>query len=120
MTAESRSRSLQGTSSPNDVLDATSFLFGTNARFVEGLYAQYLKDPGAVDGTWRAFFEALGDKLDPGQVGQGPSWRRGTRFDPPRDELESALSGEWPTPAKAADAKGAFSKAAAAPTSDAI
>jgi 2-oxoglutarate dehydrogenase E1 component len=104
MTAESGSRSLKGGSSPNDVLDATSFLFGTNARFVESLYAQYLNDPHGVDGTWRAFFEALGDRgLNPAQLGRGPSWRRDTAHAPPKDELESALSGEWARePARAA------------------
>ena len=44
------------------MLDATSFLFGTNASFIEGLYAQYLSDPNSVDGTWRAFFEALSEE----------------------------------------------------------
>jgi len=29
----------------NDVLEATSFLSGTNAAFVEALYAQYLEIP---------------------------------------------------------------------------
>jgi len=68
MTAESKeNRSPKGTS-PNEVLDATSFLFGTNAAFIEGLYAQYLSDPGSVDGTWRAFFAALGDDIRLGRT----------------------------------------------------
>ena len=62
MTAESKQNRTPKGTSPNEVLDATSFLFGTNAAFIEGLYAQYLSDPTSVDGTWRAFFEALGEK----------------------------------------------------------
>ncbi len=37
----------------------SSLLFGTNASFVEELYEQYLLDPGAVSGEWRAYFDAL-------------------------------------------------------------
>jgi 2-oxoglutarate dehydrogenase E1 component len=82
MTVESRSNRQPRKSSPNEVLEATSFLFGTNAPFIEGLYAQYLTNPGSVDGTWRAFFDALGDKgLTPAQLGRGPSWRRDASFD---------------------------------------
>jgi 2-oxoglutarate dehydrogenase E1 component len=114
MTAESASRGLKGGSSPNDLLDATSFLFGTNAHFVEALYGQYLKDPQAVDGTWRAFFEALGDRAPSAtQLGQGPSWRRRSAHEPPKDELESALSGEWPSSAKATEGKAAPAKTGA-------
>ena len=76
MTVESKSNR-QGKPSPNAVLEATSFLFGTNAGFIEGLYAQYLSDPSSVDGTWRAFFDALGEKgLSAAQLGRGPLWQR--------------------------------------------
>jgi 2-oxoglutarate dehydrogenase E1 component len=107
MTAESKkNRSPKGTS-PNEVLDATSFLFGTNAGFIEGLYAQYLSDPSSVDGAWRAFFDALGEKgLSPSQLGRGPSWRRDAKLQLQGGELVSALTGDWGVPPK---------KAAAAP-----
>ena len=75
MTAESKSNRPPKRTSPNRVLEATSFLYGANAGFIEGLYAQYLSDPNSVDGTWRAFFDALGDKaVSPSQLGRGPSW----------------------------------------------
>ncbi len=104
MTAESGSQNAPRGGSPNDILEATSFLFGTNASFIEGLYAQYQKDPSSVDGTWRAFFEALGDgSLTPAQLGQGPAWRRGATLAVENGELISALTGDWGTaPAKAA------------------
>ncbi|MEJ1969331.1 MAG: hypothetical protein WDN03_11975 [Rhizomicrobium sp.] len=44
--------------SSNEILEATSFLSGTNAAFVESLYAQYLENPDAVDESWRAYFQA--------------------------------------------------------------
>jgi 2-oxoglutarate dehydrogenase E1 component len=62
MTLESRSSRTQKGTSPNAVLEATSFLYGANAGFIEDLYAQYRSDPKSVDGTWRAFFDALGEK----------------------------------------------------------
>ena len=63
--------------SSNDVLEATSFLSGTNAAFVEALYAQYLENPDAVDESWRAYFSGLGQNaLTPAQLGRGPAWKR--------------------------------------------
>ncbi len=96
MTVESRSNRQPRKSSPNEVLEATSFLFGTNAPFIEGLYAQYLTNPGSVDGTWRAFFDALGDKgLTPPQLGRGPSWQHDTKPVLEDGELVRALTGDW-------------------------
>src|SRR3972149_9607568 len=43
-------------------LSETSFLYGGSSEFIEALYAQYLKDPGSVDSTWRAFFSTLGEE----------------------------------------------------------
>ena len=44
-------------------LDETEFLFVPNSDFIEDLYARYLRDPGTVDASWRAFFDELGDDL---------------------------------------------------------
>ena len=114
MTAESKeNRTLKGTSL-NEVLDATSFLFGTNAAFIESLYAQYLNNPDSVDGTWRAFFDALGEReLNAAQLGRGPSWRRDSKLRFEDGELVSALTGDWGTAAKKAPAAPA---SAAAPS----
>src|SRR5258705_11997702 len=102
MTAESKENRTPKGTSPNEVLDATSFLFGTNAAFIEALYAQYLSDPNSVDGTWRAFFEALGDRgLSPAQLGRGPSWRRDTKLRVENSDFLSALTGApGPAPKK--------------------
>ncbi|HYM18281.1 MAG TPA: 2-oxoglutarate dehydrogenase E1 component [Micropepsaceae bacterium] len=99
MTAESKTPEGPEKSSPNAVLEATSFLFGTNAGFIEGLYGQYLADPNTVDGAWRAFFDALGEQsLSPAQLGRGPSWQRDKTLALEDGELVSALTGSWPSP----------------------
>ncbi|HEY4997595.1 MAG TPA: 2-oxoglutarate dehydrogenase E1 component, partial [Usitatibacter sp.] len=47
--------------------EASSNLYGSNAPYVEELYERYLADPGSVDATWRATFDAWqgdGAKMD--------------------------------------------------------
>src|SRR5437868_5138223 len=61
MTALSKRNGKNRSPTSNAVLEATSFLSGSNAGFIEALYERYLSDPTSVDGTWRAFFEALHD-----------------------------------------------------------
>src|SRR3984893_17923244 len=102
MTAESKENRTPKGTSPNEVLDATSFLFGTNAAFIEGLYAQYLSDPNSVEGTCRAFFAALGDRgLSPTHLGRGPSWRRDSKLRVENSDFVSALTGDpGPAPKK--------------------
>ena len=38
---------------------ANSYLFGSNAPFIEALYEAWLKDPAAVEPRWREYFDAL-------------------------------------------------------------
>jgi 2-oxoglutarate dehydrogenase E1 component len=73
-------------------LEATSFLFGTNAPFVEGLYTQYLENPSSVDPSWAAYFAELGQ---PAQIGRGPSWARDVKPELANGELVGALTGQW-------------------------
>src|SRR5436305_14459216 len=61
MTAISKRNGKNRSPSSNAVLEGTSFLSGSNAGFIEGLYEQYLANRDSVDGTWRAFFQALQD-----------------------------------------------------------
>jgi 2-oxoglutarate dehydrogenase E1 component len=42
-------------------LENSSFLFGSNAGFIEQLYARYLDDPTSVDTSWQQYFGTLGD-----------------------------------------------------------
>jgi 2-oxoglutarate dehydrogenase E1 component len=95
MTDQSSSDRLSRSS--NEILEATSFLSGTNAAFVEALYAQFLENPDTVDPTWRAYFLSLGQtQLSPTQLGRGPEWRRDKKPEHANGELVSALTGQWP------------------------
>ena len=38
---------------------SNSYLFGANAPFIEELYENYLANPGAVEPTWRDYFDKL-------------------------------------------------------------
>jgi len=38
---------------------STSYLFGSNAPFIEELYEKYLENPGAVEPAWRDYFDKL-------------------------------------------------------------
>jgi len=104
----------------NDIFDATSFLSGTNAAFLEALYDQYLANPASVDPEWQAYFAGLGERgLTPTQLGRGPAWRRDSKASVPGDELTGALSGQTaplPKPAKG----GAKAIAAEAPNARAV
>jgi 2-oxoglutarate dehydrogenase E1 component len=44
---------------------ASTPLSASNASYVEALYEQYLRDPAAIDATWRSFFDALPPVPDP-------------------------------------------------------
>src|SRR5580692_1555141 len=37
-------------------------LYGGNADYLEGLYEQYLSDPGSVPAQWRSYFDGLGPR----------------------------------------------------------
>lgn len=46
-------------------LQGNSYLFGSNAPFIEALYDAYLKDPQSVEPRWRTYFDEL-QRLDDG------------------------------------------------------
>src|ERR1039457_5183408 len=50
---------------------ATTMLYGGNASFVEDLYEQFLKNPGAVDPAWRTYFGSLAG-ASAAEVAHGP------------------------------------------------
>ena len=80
----------------NDAMEATSFLAGTNATYIEQLYARYEGDPEAVGPEWRSFFESLGDEPDDvSRAAEGPSWKRGNWPVAENGELLNALDGNW-------------------------
>ncbi len=81
---------------PNSAFHASSFMQGHNAEYLEQLYAQYTKDPNAIDAAWVDFFRQMGDATpDVQKEAEGPSWAR-TDWPPmPADDLTGALTGEW-------------------------
>ena len=75
MTEQSPSDKLNRAS--NEIFEATSFLNGTNAAYVEQLYAAWLANPGSVEEGWQAYFAQAGEQgLSPTQLGRGPAWKR--------------------------------------------
>lgn len=69
-------------------LDNSSFLFGSNAGFIENLYARFLDDPASVDTSWQQYFQSLGDDAETVLAeGRGAPWTPINGFDP-EDEYE--------------------------------
>ncbi|HMK71354.1 MAG TPA: 2-oxoglutarate dehydrogenase E1 component, partial [Xanthobacteraceae bacterium] len=80
----------------NAAFALTSFLYGSNAPYIEDLYARFETDPKAVDGEWQAFFQSLkDDAADVAKNARGASWGRPDWPPPARDELTAALDGGW-------------------------
>ena len=80
----------------NEIFEKTSFLYGSNASFIEMLYERYVENPASIPPEWQDFFTELND--DRGQVlkeVQGPSWERPDWPIPENGELTSALDSNW-------------------------
>jgi 2-oxoglutarate dehydrogenase E1 component len=85
-----------GRQDQNKAFLETSFLYGGNAAYIEELQARYEKDPASVSAEWRDFFDALRD--DPSSVeksAKGASWKKPNWPLTPRNDLISALDGNW-------------------------
>jgi 2-oxoglutarate dehydrogenase E1 component len=79
----------------------TSFLNGSNAAYIEDLYARYQADPKSVDGEWQAFFSGLSDVgADIAKNAQGASWTKPNWPIHANGELVSVLDGNWPSEIK--------------------
>jgi len=80
----------------NQVLSATSFLYGANGAFVEDLYARWASDPNAVEPSWRAFFAAFHEQTETvKRAVSKPAWTPPNQVSPRPDWL-SAIDGLWP------------------------
>jgi 2-oxoglutarate dehydrogenase E1 component len=80
----------------NAAFALSSFLQGTNATYIDDIYARYEKDPASVDPEWQEFFKSLKDtSADVHKNAEGPSWARNNWPLTPSDELTSALDGNW-------------------------
>jgi 2-oxoglutarate dehydrogenase E1 component len=90
----------------NAAFALSSFLQGTNAPYIDDIYARYEKDPTSVDAEWQEFFKSLKDQpADVLKNAEGPSWARDNWPLAPRDDLTSALDGNWPQVEKAVGTK---------------
>ncbi len=45
----------------NAAFALSSFLQGTNATYIDEIYARYEQDPASVDSEWQEFFKSLKD-----------------------------------------------------------
>ena len=120
MTEQSPSDRLNRAS--NEIFEATSFLNGTNAAYVEQMYAAWLANPNSVDEGWQSYFSQAGEQgLSPTQLGRGPSWKRDAKPAIPSSDLIAALTGQEPpaTPGKPGKGKPAAVAAPAADTTEA-
>src|SRR5438552_6450355 len=80
----------------NAAFALSSFLQGTNATYIDDIYARFEKDPASVDPEWQEFFKRLKDQpADIAKNAEGRSWGRDNWPLAPRDELTSSLDGTW-------------------------
>jgi 2-oxoglutarate dehydrogenase E1 component len=90
----------------NAAFALSSFLQGTNAAYIDDLYARYEQDPTSVDAEWQEFFKSLKDSpADVAKNAEGASWARDNWPVTPRDDLTSALDGNWAQVEKAVGTK---------------
>jgi 2-oxoglutarate dehydrogenase E1 component len=103
---ENHQDALMSRQDANAAFALSSFLQGTNATFIDDLYARYEQDPASVDTDWQEFFKSLKDTpADVQKNAEGPSWGRDNWPLTPRDDLTSALDGNWATVEKAVGTK---------------
>ena len=81
----------------NQVFAETSFLYGSNAAFIEDLHEKWASDPASVSGEWRAFFDQLRDNAETVKAGAAAgSWGRSVIGEPSEDT--APFDGRWPAP----------------------
>ena len=71
-----------------------SFLNGSNAAWLENLYADFLNDPNSVNEEWRKWFATMKDEGV--ALNNGPSWAKDNWPIAENGELVNALDGDWP------------------------
>jgi 2-oxoglutarate dehydrogenase E1 component len=81
----------------NQVFAETSFLYGSNASFIEDLHEKWATDPASVSDEWRAFFDQLRDNAESVKAsGAAGSWGRPVATEP--TEATGVFDGRWPAP----------------------
>ena len=98
----------------NQVFAETSFLYGSNAAFIEDLHGRWAADPASVSPEWRAFFDQLRDNAESVKAAAAAgAWGRSPIVEP--TEETGAFDGRWPAPKPDPKAKAAAPAAAPAP-----
>ena len=98
----------------NQVFAETSFLYGSNAAFIEDLHGKWAADPASVSGEWRAFFDQLRDNAESVKASNAAgSWGRSGSAEP--TEETGVFDGRWPAPKPDPKKPAAASAPAAAP-----
>jgi 2-oxoglutarate dehydrogenase E1 component len=81
----------------NQVFAETSFLYGSNASFIEDLHEKWAADPASVSAEWRAFFDQLRDNAESVRASAAAgSWGRSGAEEP--TEASAVFDGRWPAP----------------------
>lgn len=81
----------------NQVFAETSFLYGSNAAFIEDLHEKWANDPSSVSGEWCAFFDQLRDNAAAVKASAGAgAWGRPVTTEP--TEATGVFDGRWPAP----------------------
>ncbi len=71
---------------------ASSHIDGSNALYLEQLYARYRDGDASLGADWQAYFAALDDGVAPHQ----PSWQRDDWPPKINGEMTAVLDGQWP------------------------
>ena len=88
--------------SSNEILQATAFLFGANAAYIEELFARFLENPASVDESWWPWFEELRDRgVRAGEAARPLAAKLPAPVQSEEGDLLGALTGLWPQSARA-------------------
>ncbi len=95
----------------NQVFAETSFLYGSNAAYIEEMHERWATDPSSVPAEWRGFFDQLRDSAEAVKASSAAAgWGRARGTEP--SETTAVFDGRWP--ASKADPKAKTPSAAPA------
>ena len=95
----------------NQVFAETSFLYGSNAAYIEDLHEKWANDPGSVSAEWKAFFDQLRDNAAAVKASaEAGGWGRAAVAEP--TEATAVFAGRWPAPKPEPQTPGAPAPAA--------
>jgi len=100
----------------NQVFAETSFLYGSNAAYIEEMHDRWAADPSSVPAEWRGFFDQLRDTAESVRASSNAAgWGRAASAEP--SEATAVFDGRWP--AAKPDPKARPAAAAVAPAAPA-